>query len=62
MANFPYWLEILCEKFTLRKIIEVATESLESVYSGLLKPSGILDDFERYNEAAASVDGFKGKN
>ena len=26
------------------------------------KFDGILDDFERYNEAAASVDGFKGKN
>ena len=47
VANFPYWLEILCEKFTLRKIIEVATGALESVYGGLLKPGSILDDFER---------------
>lgn len=47
-ANFPYWRDILLDKFTLRRIVQTAQRAIARVYeSAITKPVDLLDEFER---------------
>lgn len=61
-ANIEYYIEIVLEKFTLRKIIKVCTGSVASIYDSQANVKELIDEVARnLSDACADVSAKKSK-